>query len=434
MLIQTFVRIGVEIMPKHNQRVIMMADMQSFYASVEKARNPKLKNKPVVVAGDPSRRSGIILAACPIAKKNGVKTAEALWQSLQKCPDLVVIQPRMQDYLKVSMRILDIVNQFTDLAEPYSVDELFFDCTGVQSIFGSPEEIAKQIQSKIMIETGVYARVGIGENKTLAKLCTDLIAKKIEGGIFHLNKYELDKHIWHFPASEMWGVGSRMTAHLAKLGIFTIGDLAKTPLHILKQKFRARMGRNSDIQAELLWQVANGMDSSPVTPSTHDGQKVIGNGMTLPRDYRESWEIEIVLLELTNQVCRRARSKNCLGSVVSVSCMGADWDNMTGFNRQMKLPTASNTSTEVFEVAKEVFKKYWDEQPVRRLGVALSDLSDASVRQLSIFDLDSKQFKIDSVMDRIKDRFGESSILRASSLTSAGQAMDRAAKIGGHYK
>ncbi|OAB34102.1 DNA polymerase IV [Paenibacillus glacialis] len=408
-------------------RTIMLIDMQSFYASVEKARVPSYENKPLVVAGDPERRSGIILAACPLAKAFGVTTAEPLWQALKKCPELIIVRPHMQEYIDVSMQIKRIIESFTDLVEPYSIDEMFADVTGSLHFFDDdPIDLARQIQNKIYLATRVVARAGIGENKVIAKLCCDMIAKKNTDGIFYLQKSELYKHIWHKPVKDMWGIGSKMEKHLWKMGINTIGDLAQTPLFKLRNKW--------GVNGEVIWRVANGLDDSPVTLAAHNVQKDIGNGMTLPRDYSQAWEIEAVLLDICTEVSRRVRKKGLMGSIVSVGISGADFDYPTGFHRQMKLSDPTNITTEVYDVAKKLFHRYWDRQPVRRVSVSLSELTSAESYQLSLFDDKEHQRAIDKVMDEIKERFGEISILRASSLTSAGQAVDRNAKIGGHYK
>ena len=166
------------------EKVVFLVDMQSFYASVEKSDHPELNGKPVVVAGDPERRSGVVLAACPIAKRQGVKNAERLWEAQQKCPEAIVIRPRMQRYLDVSLRITKILECFTDQVEPYSIDEQFMDVTGSQTLFGAPHEIAKKVQAAILKMTGVRARVGIGPNKVLAKIACDNFAKKSKTGIF----------------------------------------------------------------------------------------------------------------------------------------------------------------------------------------------------------------------------------------------------------
>lgn len=161
------------------EKVIFLVDMQSFYASVEKAENPHLKNRPVIVSGDPEKRGGVVLAACPLAKQKGVVNASRLWEAQEKCPEAVVLRPRMQRYIDVSLQITAILEEYTDLVEPYSIDEQFMDITGSQKLFGTPMEIAKSIQGRIMREIGVYARVGIGPNKALAKIACDNFAKRI---------------------------------------------------------------------------------------------------------------------------------------------------------------------------------------------------------------------------------------------------------------
>ncbi|WNQ11924.1 DNA polymerase IV [Paenibacillus aurantius] len=408
-------------------RIIGIADMQSFYVSVEKAKHPEYRNKPAVVAGDPERRSGIILAACPIAKRFGVTTAEPLWAALQKCPDLVILRPHMQLYIDVSLEITEIIERYTDQVEPYSCDEIFFDVTGSLKRFGPPLEIAAAIQRDINSSTGIYARVCLAENKVMSKVGLDIIAKKEPGGLFHMTREDWVKRIYPVPVRDMWMIGSRMNKHLNRMGIYTIGDLARSPL--------PRLTKRWGVNGEVIYRIANGLDDSPVSPDTHtNGQSAIGNGMVLPRDYREAGEIEVVLYELCSQVCRRARQKRVMGQVVSVGVQGADWDNPTGFSRQKKIEDPTNLSSEMFKAVKELFHRHWDGLPVRRVSVNLSQLSDDSIVQLSFFQDNEKQLRIEQTMDRIKDRFGDMAVLRASSLTAAGQAKDRAAKIGGHYK
>ena len=422
-------------MTEKRERVIFLADCQSFYASVEKADHPECKNKPVAVAGSVERRSGIILAACPIAKGFGVTTAERLGEALNKCPELVVVRPRMQHYIDVSLMITKIYEEFTDLVEIFSIDEQFLDVTASLPIFGDPITIAKSIQQKVLSQTGVWVRVGISSNKILAKIATDIWAKKNESGIFTLPKTEIENVLWPQPVNKMFGVGSRMTSHFARLGMKTIGDIARTPLPRLKDKFRVRFGKQSDIHAEVMWRTANGLDDSPVTPGTFDTPpKSVGHMMTLPRDYIETWEVDTILLELTEEVCRDCRRKGYMGYVVTVSCMCSPYEAPTGFSRQMKMQDPTNHTNTVFEAVKRLFYKFWDEMPVRRVGVTLSQLIDDQDYQLTLFDDQVKSRALEKVTDHIKNRYGSAAIVRASSLTTAGQATDRSMKIGGHYK
>lgn len=425
---------GVALSGK-NERIIFLADCQSFYASVEKADHPEYKDRPLVVAGDPMRRSGIILAACPLAKSFGVTTAERLGEALKKCPDLVIMRPRMQHYIDVSLQITRIYEEFTDLVEIFSIDEQFLDVSGSLSIFGDPIKIATSMQQKVKSQTGVWVRVGISSNKILAKIATDIWAKKNEIGIFTLPKSQIEELLWPQPVHKMFGVGSRMTAHFARLGMKTIGDVARTPLPQLKDKFRARFGKQSDIQAEVMWRTANGMDDSKVTPDTFDQPpKSVGHMMTLPRDYITKKEVDTILLELTEEVCRDCRRKGYMGSVVTVSCMCSPYDAPTGFSRQMKMPDPTNNTNTVFETVKMIFYKFWDNMPVRRAGVTLSELANDQDYQLTFFDDQERSRALEKATDHIKERYGSMAIVRASSITNAGQAGERSMKIGGHYK
>ncbi|MGG6310099.1 DNA polymerase IV [Paenibacillus macerans] len=409
-----------------SERVVMMADCQSFYASVEKADHPQYKDRPLIVAGDPERRSGIVLAACPLAKRYGVTTAETLGTALAKHPGIVVMRPRMARYIDVSMQITSIMKQFTDLVEPYSIDEQHLDVTGSLSLFGDPETLARTIQQKIRRETGIYSRFGISYNKAVSKMATDNFAKKNVDGLFFLSREDVPKKLWPLPIRQMFMVGSRMERHFLRMGIHTIGQLANTPLARLRQRW--------GVNGEVLWRLANGIDDSPVDPNSHQGEKSIGHEMTLPRDYYSLEEAAVPLLELTELVCRRCREKGYMGGVVSVGCRGADFDHPTGFYRQMKLPDPTNVTKQVYDGVMTLFRRHWDGQPIRKVGVTLSGLSRDDEYQLTLFDERPKYQALEKATDEIKRRYGESAILRAVSLTPSGQARDRAGKIGGHYR
>ncbi|WP_240421921.1 DNA polymerase IV [Paenibacillus periandrae] len=421
-------------MIRKSERTVFLADCESFYASVEKADHPGCKNKPVAVAGGLAK-SGIILAACPIAKSFGISTAERLGEALIKCPELVVMRPRMQHYIDVSLMITQIYKEYTDLVEIFSIDEQFLDVSGSLHFFGDPITMAISIQQKVLKQTGVKVRIGIGSNKMLSKMATDIWAKKSETGIFTLNQPDIEKLLWAQPVHKMFGVGSRMSAHFTKLGMTTIGDIARTSLPRLKERFRTRFGKQSDIHAEVMWRTANGLDDSPVTPGTFNTPpKSVGHMMTLPRDYIDNREVDTILLELTEEVCRDCRRKGYMGWVISVSCMCSPYDAPTGFSRQMKMPDPTNNTNVVYEASKKLFYRYWDKMPVRRVGIMLSNLVDDEDYQLTLFEDQTKSRALDKATDIIKDRYGSAAIVRASSLTTSGQAIERAQRIGGHYK
>lgn len=417
-----------------HERTIFLVDGQSFYASIEKAARPELKKKPVAV-GDPSRKSGILLAACPEAKSRGVTTGLRVGEALAKCPDLVVIRPRMRTYITVSLLISEIFESFTDLVEPYSIDEQFLDVTGSVSYFGSPEEIARQIQTRVLLSTGVWTRVGIGPTKILAKMATDNFAKKRPDGIFKLDSCNIESDLWPLSVNQMFMVASRMTKHFVRMGLLTIGDVARLELSEFKRRLRQEMGKQSDIQAEYYWQTARGIDPSPVVPSIRNKLKSISHGKALRSSlYTKLEDVEVVLGELVLEVCRRSRKYGYLGQVVSVGAAETDGERSAWFNRQVTLQQPTSLSHEVAAAALGIFRKYWSGLPVSHLHVSLTQLTDDNIYQLTLFEDRVKAYSLESATDEIKDRFGSAAIMRASSLLQSGVARERSEQIGGHYK
>lgn len=406
------------------KRVVFLIDMQSFYVSVEKVFYPKLEHKPVVVAGDPERRSGVILAACPIAKNYGIKTAETLGEAQSKCENLCVIKPRMQLYIEVSIKINELLLTYTPLVEPFSIDESFVDLTGTVHQ-AKPEQTAERIQREIERHFGIYARFGIGENKILAKSACDLQAKKRKGGIFTLYKANLEQDFWQFPIEELFGVGSRMEKHFRQTGIRKIGHLARYPVEELQKRW--------GINGELLWQHANGIDPSPVNPDSHQEKKSVGHGMTLPRDYTQRNDILIVVRELAEEVAQRTRSERLIGHQVSMRVRGT-YDVPAGFSRQRMLDMPTNDGKVIYQACKTLFDRYWPHTPIRSIGISLEKVEPDTHRQLSLFDEIEDRQELNQTVDLLKNRFGTHIIMYASSLTHAGQIQERAKKIGGHYK
>lgn len=406
-------------------RVIFLADMESFFASVEVAKEPVLRGRPVVVAGDPEKRHGIILAATPVAKSCGVKTAMALWEARQHCPELIVVRPHMSHYIEASVKITEIFESFTDLVEPFSIDEQFLDVTDTLHLFGGdPIAMARRIQEEVWEKTGVRARIGIGPNKMLAKICCDQMAKKSKSGIHRWTEENFRREMWPLPIESLFGVGGRMRRHLRNMGIRTIGQLAQVPV----DRLRKRWGVNG----EILWRSANGIDPSPVVPKSLNGRKGVGHSMTLPRDYREQREIEVVLLELTEEVCRRLRRLKLRGRTISVSVRGADFDYPTGFHRSHTLPEATNVTMEVYRAVLHLFRQYWDQEPVRSVGMGITNLEEDQEYQLNLFRDRIKERNLGYCMDAIREKYGSTSLLRAVSLMPFGQTFERATKIGGH--
>lgn len=384
------------------ERTILLADMNSFFASVHQALDPKLRGKPVIVAGDPEKRHGIVLTASYEAKKKGVKTGTVVWEARQRCPDGIFIKPQYHLYVDFSSRILQIMDDFTPLVEPFSIDEAFMDVTGSQKLFGSPVEIAKQLKKRIHREIGITCSVGVGPNKLLAKMAAEL---QKPDGLTVMSHKEMPVLLWPLPIKKLFGVGHRYEQHLHKLNIHTIGDLAKYPVAILKKKF--------GLYGETLWLSANGIDSSPVDPDSLNQVKSIGQQITLPRDYKGN-EIKVVILELADLVAQRVRAGEYLGKTVSLSLKDT---NFCWLSRMQTFRRPTNLAADISTAAIELLQKHWSPRwPVRMIGVGLSNLFTSRMEQTDLFGSREKLREIEKACDQVRERYGKTAVFRAVSL------------------
>lgn len=385
-------------------RIILLADMNSFYASVTQALDENLKNKPLLIAGDVEKRHGIILAASYEAKYKGVKTGMPLWEAKLYCPEAVIRPPNYPAYMDFSTRILSILRDFSPLVEPFSIDEAFVELTGTEKLLGSPEKVARTIKKRIKEEVGVLCSIGVGPSKVVAKMASKL---QKPDGLTIIQEKDISPRLWPLPIGELYGVGTRMEKHLQNMGIRTIGDLANAPLHLLLQRFGVVGGR--------LHEFAHGRDNSPVDPHSLEQVKSIGHQITLPQDYVKLKDIQLVLLELAEAICRRARQGNYLGKTVSLSIRSSDLDSLSR-SRTLKEPTAY--PQRVYHLAWNLFSQNWPKhKPVRLLGISLGNLFQPKFHQLSLFDQEEKLY---TAVDEIKNRFGEKSLLRGSFMLEKG--------------
>lgn len=408
----------------NQQKTIFLADAESFYASVEIAQNPSLRGKPVAVCGDPALRHGIVLAASKEAKAYGVKTGQPAWECRRLCPGVIFIRPHMNRYLEYSLEMTRIFEQFTDRVVPYSIDEQFLDLSGCERLWGPPREAARLILRRVWDETGIRCRIGLGENPLQAKMACDRFAKKRADAFFELNSANYAAQVWPLPIGDLFGVGLRMERHLHRMAVRTIGHLARLPREIPTRRW--------GVNGLLLWLNARGIDYSTLQPGAPAPQKGVGHCATLPRDYAAPQEIEAVLLELTEEVCFRARTLGKMGTTVHVYCRGADFDHPSGFSRQKKLPEPVSTAPEIYPTARQLFRRHWDGRPVRAVGISLSGLTGRRCYQLSLFNRREITDSLSAAMDEIRERFGPTALFRAASLTAGGQLFTRANMIGGH--
>ncbi len=386
------------------QRAILLADMNSYFASVHQVLDPKLRGKPVVVIGDPEQRRGIVLSASQEAKKRGVKTGMILREARQLCPGASFIKSQYHLYVGFTSRFLQIMRDFTPLVEPFSIDEAFLDVTGSQMLFGPPVAIAAQLKQRIRQEVGLTCSVGVAPNKLLAKMAADL---KKPDGLTVIGHREVPAILWPLPVRELFGVGPRYERHLRRLNIFTIGDLAQFPVGILKSKF--------GVAGEILWLSANGADSSPVDPNSLDQVKSMGHQITLPQDCKGD-ELRAVILELVDLVAYRVRSDGYVGKTIALCLKDPEF---SWLSRMQTIPEYTDLAPEIARAALNLLAEHWyPNWPVRMVGVTLSNLIPRRIEQPGLFGDRERLRRIEQACDMVRNRFGKRTIFRASSLAA----------------
>ena len=386
-------------------RNILHVDANAFYASVEQQRHPELRNKPIAVCGSQEERHGIVLTASYPAKHRGVKTGMAIWQARQQCPELIVVPPDMNEYMRISKYAREIYEDYTDQVEPFGLDEAWLDITGSTGIYGSPMEIAQTISDRIKFELGITVSIGVSDNKVTAKLGSDY---KKPDAITRIEKDNYKEIVYPLPVEDLLYVGPATSRKLRDIGINTIGKLAEAPDDFLFRRF-GKIGL-------VLSSFAKGLDISPVKKTDHESTiKSVGNSATSPRDLVNIDDVKLMLLLLSESVCARLRELASKCTVVEVSVRDTE---LNSFTRQRKVPTPLCSSIEMSEVALDLFIRNYNWQlPIRSIGVRGSGLVLASdYQQLSFFADDihrQKREQIDIAIDHIRKRYGYLSVQRA---------------------
>ena len=385
-------------------RVILHSDMNCFYASVEMLHHPEFGDRPLAVGGDPLARHGIVLTANYPAKRRGVKTGMALWQARKACPELIFVPPRMDLYLRFSKLAHSIYKDYSDMIEPFGIDESWIDITSSVSALGDGPHIADKISKRIKHELGLTVSIGISYNKIFAKFGSDY---KKPDAITHITRDNYKDIVWRSPVGDLLYVGRATERKLRSVGIRTIGDLAIASPDYLKGML-GKMGL-------ILWIFANGEDQTPVSEDKEVSPiKSIGNSTTTPRDLTCDDDVSTVLYLLSESVASRLRDNHFVGRNVGISVRdnGLFW-----FSIQKKIDIPTNISEEIYRYALEIFKaNYTWRQPIRSIGVRVSDLIlDEYCYQLSLFSdpiMREKQLKADIAVDTLRNRFGHESIMR----------------------
>lgn len=400
---------------KHN-RLIMHIDVNSAYLAWEAVHRLQhgdpfdLRIIPAVVGGNPETRHGIVLAKSIPAKKYKIQTGETLFTAKVKCPELVIAAPNYALYKQCSMAMRQILEEYSPLVQQFSIDEYFLDYTDMESLLGDPVEVAYQIKERIKHELGFTVNIGISVNKLLAKMAGEL---KKPDMVHTLFPEEIPAKMWPLPVEELFMVGPATARKLRSRGIQTIGELANFDPKLIRLFLKSH--------GELVWNYANGIDHSPVYPSGSIVAKGMGNSTTIPFDVEDRHTAHLVLLSLVENVSARLRADNCCAQLVSVSIRTNEFYSCS---HQKKILNPTDCTKEIWEIACELFDKLWNGQPLRHMGVRVSELSRKDFTQLRLFTKDySKLRQVDRAVDAIRAKYGKDAIIRSSFLHSGLKAL-----------
>ena len=387
-------------------RVIFHCDLNCFFASVELLDKPALREAPVAVCGDPASRHGIILAKNEPAKRRGVQTAETVWQARQKCPSLILLPPHHGLYAQYSRRINTIYGQYTDLVEPFGIDESWLDVTGSLHLFGGDAgQLADDIRARLRQEVGLTISVGVSFNKVFAKLGSDYKKPDATTVISRENWRDI---VWPLPVGDLLFVGRAAQRTLGQYGVETIGQLAACKPEMLEQ-LMGKMG----VQ---LYRYANGLDDAPVRPQhQREPVKSVGNSTTFPENLTRWEEIRSGLQLLSDSVAGRLRKEGLYCGGVAVAVKDAQFRTVS---RQMRLGAPTHLMRDIFEAAQELTRRIWKAPtPVRLLSVTALYITDSadSYQQLDLLAgdaplRDQRQEQLESAMDAIRGKYGRDAI------------------------
>ena len=414
----------------YSNRNIIAIDLKSFFASCECVmRKLDPFTVPLVVANPNQGKGAITLAITPFLKAQGIKSRGRLYE-IPANIKYFIVPPRMSKYIEFSKKVINVYLDFVAKEDLhiYSIDECFLDVTHYLKLYKKTDyELAKEILQSITEKTGLTATCGIGPNILLAKIAMDVEAKKYKNGIAKWTYDDVRTKLWEItPLSKMWGIGPRMEKRLNNLGIYRIGDLAKYNQNILKTKFGV-------IGIEL-WEHANGIDLSTIKDlSNKMPDKSYSNSQVLFKDYNGN-NIILIIREMVDIVAKRLRCNNKQGSIIGL-LIGYSKNVGSGFYHVLKFDTPTDDIRIIFDACLVIFDKYYGNQPIRKVGVSIGGLVEKDCLQLSIFESIDQVNKFESqneAIDKITEKFGKNSILKASALLGESTIKERNKKIGGH--
>lgn len=390
-----------------DQLTIAHMDCDAFYASVEKRDRPELRDLPVIVGGG---TRGVVTTCCYIARMSGVRSAMPMFKAVAACPQAIIIKPDFAKYRHESRRILDMVRDLTPLVQPLSLDEAWMDLSGTERLHhASPALTLARLQARIEDEVGITVSIGLGANKFLAKIASDLDKPR---GYSVIGSKEARAFLGPRPVGILPGVGPAMVASLEKAGYRTVGDLARTEPKVLAQAFGT--------QGLRLSRLSQGIDNRPVNP--HEERKSISAETTFNEDLKDLEALEDVLAGLSDKVGRLARKAETAGRVVTLKLRTSDFRIVT---RRRTLPVATQTARTLFAVGRELLAREVDGRRFRLIGIGISDLVDADQVESDFFDGEErKALTSERTMDALRARFGSAAVTSGRALRTKTSAQD----------
>ena len=392
-------------------RIILHCDCNSFYASVETVLNPAYKNVPMAVCGSEEDRHGIVLAKNELAKKYNIQTAETVYSAKKKCPGLVIAKPHHSEYIKYSRAVNAIYSRYTDMIEPFGIDESWLDVTKSTRLFGSGLEIAERIRNDVKKETGLTISIGVSFNKIFAKLGSDY---KKPDAVTVIDESNFKSIVFPLPVSDLLYVGKKTAGILFSAGIKTIGQLAAADPETLD----VLLGKMGDV----LHKYANGLDSSPVSPSEEDA-KSISNGLTFKHNLVSRDQYRIGIEYLSEEIGEKLRKKHLLCGTVAITIKD---ENLNVIQRQRPQRPPTDITKEIANTAYNLLLDSWiDLKPIRMITVSATGLMrrESSSEQISFFDGNvnvkrEKSEKRDNAVDKIRQKYGNASIINGAIIDS----------------
>jgi len=396
------------------ERLVFHIDVNSAFLSWEAARRvangePDLRLIPSVIGGDPEKRTGIVVAKSIPAKKYGITTGEPMSMAIRKCPGLVSVAPDFSLYVKNSRAFKKICKEYTPEMESFSIDEVFMDMSGMKNIYPDPIKTAYEIKDRIKNELGFTVNVGVARNKLCAKMASDF---EKPDKVHTLFPEEIEAKMWPLPIGELFTCGKSSAAKLVGANIKTIGDLANADLTLVKRLIGEKQGQQ-------LYDFANGIDDDPVKEIREEA-KGYSAETTVEEDLDSLDKINKMLLAQADVVAARMRNDDA-----KCRCVGVVYRNLEFKTKshQRKLTESTDVTEVIYETAKRLIKECWNGEPLRLIGLALTDIDRDGFEQMSFFvdDRREKMKKLDSALDSLRGKFGNDSVKRASTIDVEGR-------------